>query len=253
MASCVLVLLDGLNATTARLCMGFMVALEQAGKIRHTELHCEMPPLSRPLYATLFSGKTPAEHGILHNEDTRLCPSPTIFSRARDAGLVTAAAAWYWVSELCNATPFIPARDRLTHSPSLPIGHGLFYSSDTYPDTELFRDAESLRYSHAPHLLLVHSMGIDTAGHRHGSDSRAYRDAAREADGLLARTLPAWIAAGYTVIVTADHGMNADGSHNDITDNVRLVPLWLTGHEEVHLPTAQTQIAGLVDRLLNLD
>ena len=35
--------------------------------------------------------------------------------------------------------------------------------------------------------------------------------------------------AGYAVLVTSDHGMTADGAHNDVTKEARRVPLWLVG------------------------
>ena len=254
MARVIFVLLDGLAATTARPCMGYMQSLVDAGTARYTELNAELPPLSRPIYATLLSGKRPAESGITHNDDTRPCPEPHIFSCAQAAGLKTAAAAYHWMSELCNARPFEPARDRHTDNPALPIAHGLFYCTDAYPDDEVFHDAASLQLRHNPHLLLVHSMGIDNAGHLHGADSREYRTAARRADGLLARWLPRWVEAGYAVLVTSDHGMNADGSHNDASDACRRVPLWLAGAtwNNTPLPQDQTQIADLVCAALGI-
>ena len=253
MNRCILVLLDGLGAATARRHMGFLAALTHGGMTRHTELTAELPPLSRPIYATLVTGLPPLETGILRNEDARTCPGPTLFSRARAAGLTTAAAADHWMSELCNRAPFVPERDRLCDDARLPISHGLFYSQDAYPDDELFRDAEALRLRHAPHLLLVHSMGIDHAGHRAGADSRAYRDAARATDALLAAYLPRWLEAGYPVLITSDHGMDADGSHTDPTPAARRVPLWLAGAPgDTKLPTRQTGIAPLAARLLGL-
>lgn len=164
MARVCLVLLDGLNAATARRCLTVLRALEEADKARYTELDCALPPLSRPLYVTLFSGLTPVQSGILRNDDPSPCPAPTIFSLARDAGLVTAAAAYHWVHELCNGTPYDPALHRLTDDPALPIGHGLFYDQDAYPDQALFADAACLCRRHAPDLLLAHSMGVDYAG-----------------------------------------------------------------------------------------
>lgn len=253
MNRCILVLLDGLGAATARKHMGFLAALTRGGMARHTELMAELPPLSRPVYATLVTGLPPLQTGILRNEDVRPCPGPTLFSRARAAGLTTAAAAYHWMSELCNRAPFVPERDRLCDDARLPISHGLFYSQDAYPDDELFRDAEALRLRHAPHLLLVHSMGIDWAGHRAGAGSRAYRDAARAADALLAAYLPRWLEAGFPVLVTSDHGMDADGSHTDPTPAARRVPLWLAGAPDaVELPGRQTDIAPLAARLLGL-
>ena len=250
----VFVLLDGLAAATARRCMSYMQSLTDAGLARHKELQGELPPLSRPIYATLLTGLRPAQSGIMHNDDARLCPAPTIFSRAQAAGLTTAAAAYHWMSELCNVAPFEPGRDRIGNDAALPIAHGLFYCTDAYPDDELFHDAASLQLRHNPHLLLVHSMGIDNAGHLYGAESREYRNAARRADGLLARWLPRWVEAGYAVLVTSDHGMNADGNHNDDSDACRRVPLWLVGEawNSSPLPQDQTQIAGLVCAALGI-
>ena len=253
MSRLVFVLLDGLAAAAAATHMGFLAALTQAGKARHTELTAELPPLSRPIYATLLTGRTPLETGIVRNEDARLAPAPTLFARARAAGLTTAAGAYHWMSELCNGTPFVPARDRLCEDANLPIQHGLFYSEDAYPDAELFRDAEALRQRFTPDLLLVHSMGIDFAGHAAGADSRAYREAVRAADALLALHVPAWLDWGASVLVTSDHGMDADGSHSDATDAARRVPFWLVGApKDTPLPARQTDIAPLAARLLGI-
>lgn len=250
----VFVLLDGLAADTARRCLSFALALEEAGEARYCELEAELPSLSRPIYATLLSGLAPVRTGIVHNGDARLCPAPTIFQRARSAGLTTAAAAYHWISELCNRAPFVPARDRLIDDPRLPVSHGLFYGNDAYPDDELFGDAECLRLRHEPALLLVHPMGIDFAGHGFGADSPAYRQAARRADNLLARHVPRWLGEGYAVLVTSDHGMDNECGHSDAVAQNRRVPLWLMGRawEDLPLPGAQTEVAGLVLRLLGI-
>lgn len=253
MSRLVLVLLDGLAAATASRHMSYMAALTRAGIARHTELMAELPPLSRPLYATLLTGLTPIETGIVRNDDARTSPAPTLFSRARAAGLATAAAAYHWMSELCNRAPFEPGRDRLCDDESLPIGHGLFYTEDAYPDPELFRDAEALRLKFAPDFLLVHSMGIDFAGHAHGAGSRAYRQAARQVDSLLASAIPCWLAWGAAVMVTSDHGMGADACHSDPSKAARRVPFWLVGASaDVPLPSRQTDVAPLAASLLGL-
>ena len=134
----IFVLLDGLAAATARRCMSYMQSLADAGLARHTELQGELPPLSRPIYATLLTGLRPAQSGIMHNDDARLSPAPTIFSRAQAAGLTTAAAAYHWMSELCNVAPFEPGRDRITDDEALPIAHGLFYCTDAYTELDVF-------------------------------------------------------------------------------------------------------------------
>lgn len=253
MSRLVLVLLDGLGEAAAATHMSCMAALTGAGVARHTELTAELPPLSRPIYATLLTGRTPVETGILRNDDARVLPMPTLFSRTRESGLTTAAAAYHWMSELCNRAPFAPGHDRLSEDLALPISHGLFYREEAYPDAELFADAEALRLRHEPDLLLVHSMGIDFAGHSEGADSRAYREAVRAADALLAAAVPVWLAWGAAVMVTSDHGMDADGSHSDVTDAARRVPFWLLGApKDAALPARPTDIAPLAARLLGI-
>jgi predicted AlkP superfamily pyrophosphatase or phosphodiesterase len=249
----VFVLLDGL-AATAKQCLGYLKALEEAGLAGHCELTSELPALSRPLYATLLCGLPPVQTGIVRNDAKMLCPIPTVFHQMRDAGLRTAAAAYYWISEICNHTPFDADHDRLTDNLEMPINHGLFYSSDAYPDDELFRDAEWLRLRHEPDMLFVHSMGIDYAGHAFGADSAAYRNAARNADALLARCLPRWFDAGYAALITSDHGMGDDGSHTDATEQTRQVPFWLAGDawRSWPMPARQTEIAGLALNILGI-
>lgn len=58
----VFVLLDGLTADTARRCLSCPVALEEAGEARYCELNAELPPLSRPVYATLAQRAQPDSH-----------------------------------------------------------------------------------------------------------------------------------------------------------------------------------------------
>ena len=80
-------------------------------------------------------------------------------------------------------------------------------------------------------------MNIDDAGHKHGLSSPEYRNAARRADGLLSHYLPAWLDAGYQVLVTADHGMNDDRSHGGTLADEREVLLFGVG-EGVSLAVA---------------
>ncbi len=217
----ILVLLDGLNYRVAHDAMGYLQAECAAGRGRLYLLESELPSLSRPLYECILTGVTPVESGVVHNHVSRLSHQQSVFHYARAARLTTAAAAYHWFSELYNRTPFDAARDRHTDAPELPIQHGHFYYDDGYPDSHLFDDAESLRLRHQPDFLLIHPMNIDDAGHRFGLSSPQYRNAARRADGSLSRYLPEWLAAGYQVLVTADHGMNDDRSHGGVLPEER--------------------------------
>lgn len=251
----ILVVLDGLNLEVARHALGHLQAYCAAGRGALYGLQCELPALSRPLYECILTGVPPLDSGIVHNGVSRLSSEQSVFHYARAAGLGTATAAYHWVSELYNRSPFVAARDRHTDAPELPIQHGHFYYADHYPDSHLFADAESLRLRHRPNFLLVHPMNIDDAGHRHGLDSPQYRNSARQADILLADYLRGWLEAGYQVLVTADHGMNADRSHNGLLPEEREVPLFVIGDAfslSGEARPRQTELCGTVCQLLGV-
>ena len=251
----ILVILDGLNYEVARHALGHLQACCGAERAALYKLECELPSLSRPLYECILTGVPPIDSGVVHNQVVRLSNQRSIFHYARDGGLCTAAAAYHWVSELYNRAPFIAVRDRHTDDLELPIQHGHFYYADHYPDSHLFADAESLRLRHSPNFLLVHPMNIDDAGHKHGLDSAQYRNSARVADILLADYLQGWLDAGYQVLVTADHGMNNDRSHNGLLAEEREVPLFVLGSAFSLNRAAQpkqTELCGTVCELLGV-
>ncbi|EIK97938.1 hypothetical protein PMM47T1_05479 [Pseudomonas sp. M47T1] len=250
-----LVLLDGLSYQVAEHAMGHLQAYVGAGKAALYQLQCELPALSRPLYECILTGVAPIDSGIVHNNVTRLSNQRSVFHCASEAGKVTAAAAYHWVSELYNRSPFDAARDRHTVAPHQPIQFGHFYWADHYPDSHLFADGEDLRLKHEPDFLLIHSMNIDDAGHKHGLNSAQYRNSARGADVILADYLQGWLQAGYQVLVTADHGMNDDRSHNGLLPEERLVPLFVLGNAFSLDPAArpqQTQLCGTLCELLGV-
>ena len=251
----ILVVLDGLNFEVAQHALGHLQAYCQAGRAALYKLDCALPALSRPLYEAILTGVAPIDSGIVNNDVVRLSNQRSIFHYARAAGLSTAAAAYHWVSELYNRAPFVAARDRHTSDESLPIQHGHFYYADHYPDSHLFADAESLRQRYQPNLLLVHPMNIDDAGHKHGLDSSQYRNSARMADVLLAEYIQPWLDAGYQILVTADHGMNNDRSHNGLLPEEREVPLIVLGSAFSLDATAQPQqleLCGTICQLLGV-
>ncbi|PBQ00791.1 nucleotide pyrophosphatase, partial [Pseudomonas congelans] len=100
-----------------------------------------------------------------------------------------------------------------------------------------------------------HPMNIDDAGHKHGLDTAQYRNSARSADIILADYLQRWLDAGYQVLVTADHGMNNDRSHNGLLPEEREVPLFVIGDAfslNVDAAPRQTDLCGTVCELLGI-
>ena len=246
------ILVDGLRDDTARRCMGYVLALQEAGRARWATLRCELPSLSRPLYATVIAGRRPVDHGILSNEHVGVRLDDTLFDDVHARGGSSAVAAHDWFFELLAGERFAPARHRAAACASRGVVAGRWYFEDEYPDSHLLADAEDLRQRHAPDLLFVHPMGLDNAGHVHGGESPAYDLAARKLDMALALLLPQWLADGYDVVLTSDHGMSADRMHGGDTPQERAVPfVWLpsagdAAHEPAAWPADQLGIRRFV-------
>lgn len=238
------IVLDGLRYDAARKYLGYMEHLVEQGEAACYRVKSQLPSLSRPLYEVLLTGTPAARNGITANHIVRRSHQKDVFRLAADAGLKTAAAAYFWVSELYNSAPFNHLTDRHQHDESKAIQHGIFYFEDHYPDSHLFIDAEHLRQHHDPHFLYIHSMNIDDAGHKHGGESKGYETAVRIVDGILATFVPLWLSQGYQIIVTSDHGMNAEGFHGGTEPEERDVPLYLIGTKQLP-PSLQNDPQGI--------
>jgi predicted AlkP superfamily pyrophosphatase or phosphodiesterase len=253
----ILVLSDALRYDVAQANMGFLGHLAERKQASLYKIVGELPSMSRPMYETIHTGLPSSEHGIVANSIVRLSDKPNIFQAAKDAGKVTAAAAYYWYSELYNRAPFDPIDDREVDDEKLNIQHGRFYTQDEYPDIELFHTAAHLVRRFFPDYLLLHPMGMDYRGETFGADSREYRNHAIYQDAKLAPLLVEWRERGYTIFVTGDHGINADGGHGGTTPEQREVPLYVIqpsrrGRGETGEAVSHLQIAPTVLHLLNV-
>jgi predicted AlkP superfamily pyrophosphatase or phosphodiesterase len=253
----VLVLSDALRDDTAAERMGFLEHLIETGQGTRYSVRGELPTLSRPMYETVHTGLSVTEHGIVSNQIVRRSSVPNVFEIAVRHGRTTAAAAFYWFSELYNRAPFDPVDDREVDDTSLLIQHGRFYMEDGYPDKDLFLTGAWLVRKHSPDYLLIHPMGMDYLGDTLGSDTPEYRNQAILQDMILANLIPEWHQRGYTVLVTGDHGMGADHSHGGTTPDVRLVPLYILppagrGKGNTRETVSQLQVAPTVLTILGL-
>lgn len=250
----VVLLADGLRADTARDYMGYLQALHEAGRAQWRGLQCELPSLSRPLYATVINGRAPLQHGIVGNVQAGVSAGETVFDDLHRAGRSAAVAAYHWFYELLAGEVFNPLLHREAAVPARGVAAARWYFEDEYPDSHLLADAEALRRAHVPELLWVHPMGPDHAGHQHGGDSAAYAMSARKLDMVLAQLLPLWHAAGYDLLLTSDHGMHADHMHGGPLAVERDVPLvWLPRHARdagIALPQSQLELRGFVAQRL---
>jgi len=233
-----LVLLDGLGYDTAVRFCGHLEGLVEAGRARRWKMAAVLPTLSLPCYESLHSGTAPAVHGILTNDHRRLSTSEHVFGVVRRAGGRTGAVAHLNFSELYNGAPYDAFRDHEYDDETRPIQYGRFYDKGYYTkfnlgllsDRDLFTKATVMMRRFAPNYLLVHSLGTDSVGHAHGGASPEYQAQAGMVDDNIAFFMEHWLAEGYRVLVTADHGMSADGNHGGTTDDVRHVAFYELGH-----------------------
>jgi predicted AlkP superfamily pyrophosphatase or phosphodiesterase len=223
----ILVLSDALRYDAAVAGMGYLGHLVEIKRASLYKVIGELPSMSRPMYETTHTGLPASEHGVVSNYVVRRSTKPNIFEAAVQAGKSTAAAAYYWFSELYNRAPYDYIDDREVDDDSLLIQHGRFYTQDEYPDFELFLTAAALVRKFNPDYLLLHPMGMDYMGEHFGADSAEYRNHAIRQDMWLAILIAEWMERGYNILVTGDHGMNADRLHGGTTPEVREVPLYL--------------------------
>jgi predicted AlkP superfamily pyrophosphatase or phosphodiesterase len=253
----ILILSDALRYDAAVAGMGFLGHLVETRQASLYKVIGELPSMSRPMYETVHTGLPVSQHGILSNYIVRRSNQPNIFQLAVEAGKTTAAAAYYWFSELYNRSPFDRLDDREVDEPNLWIQHGRFYTEDDFPDIELFVTAGMLVRKFNPDYLLVHPMGMDYMGETYGADSRQYRNQAVLQDMYLSALIAEWMQLNYQVLVTGDHGINADRLHGGTTPEVREVPLYLIqpgkpGLGDTNEVLSQLQIAPTICQLLGL-
>lgn len=229
-----LIIIDGLRYDTALSECGFLAAAVEAKQAKLWKMQACLPTISAPLYETIHTGLAPVDHGILGNEGIRPSRYPSIFSALKAAGYQTAAVAHGYFHTLYGGTPFDPFEHAEITDPSQPIAYARYYSMEGYcpengcmpADIDLCAQAWILAQQYAPDYLLLHMPACDTLGHWFTADSSEYRIQAWKTDNALSRLIPRLRRAGYDVLVTADHGMNADGHHAGNQACLRDVPFF---------------------------
>lgn len=251
----IFVILDGCRYDTAAAQCGFLNHLVEHGQGQLLKVRAEMPSNSRPLYEVLMTGVPTYKNGIYTNAYSQHSTKTSLFELVKKSGGTTGAAAYYWYSELYNRAPYNSRTDRMQHDSEQQIQHGIFYSEDTYPDSHLFADANYLIDHYNPDFLLVHSMNIDDIGHKYTAASKEYQWAVNRADGILGEFVPFWLAQGYQIVVTADHGMDEFGLHGGDLPAHREVPFYLfsgkaIGQHPKEMP--QLEVAPFLCQLMGI-
>jgi len=168
----------------------------------HTwEAYTVVPSLTLPSHTSMLTGVGPQKHQILWNDyepEKGLVTVPTIFSIAKESGLVTA---------------MFVGKEKFKHL-NLPGSVDDF----VWPRPEDNAKAVAKAFASAvlqlkPNLCFIHFRDPDSAGHKYGADSPEKIQALKDCDDALKTIKGAIAAAGLAedtvIILTADHG-----SHN---------------------------------------
>ena len=112
-------------------------------------------------------------------------------------------------------------------------GHGDFYEGDI--DTEAGLSKWLAEGTH--NVISAHFSGPDKVGHKWGTESQEYQEKMLDMDLMLKRVLHN-VPDTWTVMVTADHGMTASGSHGSAEQITREVAALVSGPDIAQSSTA---------------
>ena len=258
-----LVVIDGLRFDRSYQ-LPFLDELRRRGV--DSEAISHYPTWSRPNYVSILTGVPPSASGVRTNHHSTPVQLDSLMDRARAAGLRVATATDYDVlprmflrRRSALGTPVAPGAGTPAEAPAIRAPIALDTESalelDTVeeptaqagvrsPDADLASPFDDARYAPWPggfteagsalaagdaDLVILLVGAVDAAGHAHGGDSPAYREAAGLADHALARVLAHVDLTQDAVIVTADHGHTGRGGHGGVEPEVLGVPLIAAG------------------------
>lgn len=236
-----LIILDGVPWRNWGRLFGNLEGHVDAGNARKWKMRSVLPSISASCYASIHTGVVPAEHSCTGNGNVFRMTHPDVFSQVRKAGGVTGAVAHSFWSEFFNRHPFDNVRDVEYDEPeSLTINHGRFHTMTGYNpanqmtpcDLDLFGSLTNLCLRFGLDYGLLHTCTLDSMGHRFFHESEEMDGACFIMDEMLAPFLPKWRAAGYDVIVTADHGQDERGHHGGRSELQQEFALYYFGDAE---------------------
>jgi predicted AlkP superfamily pyrophosphatase or phosphodiesterase len=217
-----LIILDGVPWRNWRRLFGNLEGWVESGEARVWKMRARLPSTSASCYATIHTGVTPQVHGCTGNGNVFRIEQPDVFSQVRKGGGVTGTVSHSFWSEFFNRHPFDFVRDIEYDEPdSDTINHGRFHTMTGYghinqmtpSDVDLFATLTNLCQRFDLNYGMLHTCTLDCMGHRFKHDCDEMDHACYVMDEMLSVFLPKWRAAGYDVIVTADHGQDERGHH----------------------------------------
>ena len=124
-------------------------------------------------------------------------------------------------------------------------GHADYYEGDRATGDFLEQWLAADRHN----VIAAHFSGPDKVGHKWGTVSDEYRNKMQDMDQHLASLLRE-VPQNWTVVVTADHGMTASGSHGSAEPDTRNVLALVTGPEIITTVRAEGEQLDLAAMML---
>lgn len=186
-----------------------------------THMNPVFPSLTFPNHLSIVTGVYPAKHGIVANNfyHRGLKKHYSYKADEKDGRFITKDPVWTIAenNHLKTAVYFWPESETPIHG-VLP-SHHMHYADSTPNKKRLAKitDWLSLPKDKWPDLILGYFSTLDTAGHRHGPDSNAVKQALFNIDKDLRHFFSALKEKGLSdvdVIIVSDHGMaTVDRAH----------------------------------------
>lgn len=199
-------LLDGVGADLLREHRSLTPTLRRLeGEVRR--IRTVAPSTTASAMVSLHTGLSPLEHGVI-GYLTRDPATGTVVNQLTGDPRVR-PEEWMPLPTPVEAgtryaVQVAPAKHQRSHLTGAAYRGWDFLAHGRGDRVEAVRTA--LHRAGSDGLVHLHHDGVDHAGHHHGIDSEAWRDALAEADALLGALLRR-LPRGTRIHVTADHGM----------------------------------------------
>ena len=220
MGKVVLILLDGLRPDAFEQSKHPFAKELKAMSASSLNVRTVMPSVTLPCHMSLFHSVTPQRHGIASNTYTpQVRPINGICEQLYAAGKKRSAFFYSWGELRDLARPNC-------------VDFSYFYKYGHFPkgtDFQVADAAATYLRAEQPDFLFYYIAMTDVAGHGYGWMSPEYMRTVDESFGYvehLYRNLP----AGYTMIVTADHGGH-DRTHGTDLPEDMTIPLFFVGED----------------------
>ena len=154
-----LIILDGQPYRNARRLNGNLEGWVQSGAARVWKMRSVLPSSSASCYASIHTGVSLQDHGVVSNEALFRVQQPDIFGQVKAAGGTTGAVTHSFWSIFFNRAPWDFVRDIEYDDPDGPISHGRFHTMTACGNSNQMTPSDADLF--ATLTMLTHRYGID--------------------------------------------------------------------------------------------